>query len=196
MNRTDIINHYLGKLQFPRSYLEIGVRNKGHNFNLIQADHKDGVDPNWKSHCNYIMTSDEFFSKNITKYDLIFIDGLHLYEQVYRDVVFALKFLKEKGIIIMHDCNPPDEWAQREHHMRGVWWGTAWKAFVRIRSERDDIEMFVVDVDAGVGVLIPNSKQKLFQCSENIYDYKIFNKYRKEALNLISVDEFKKKEAV
>ena len=60
----------------------------------------------------------------------------------------------------------------------------------------EDLEMFVLDTDCGVGIIKPNGTQKLFQCSENIYDYQIFSKYRKEALNMISVDEFKKRENI
>jgi SAM-dependent methyltransferase len=78
--------------------------------------------------------------------------------------------------------------------MEGGWCGTVWKAFVRIRSERDDLEMFVVDTDHGVGVLKSNGKQKKLQCPEDIYTYNVFNQYRKEILNLISVEEFKKRE--
>lgn len=195
MNRTSIINYYLDLVASPKSYLEIGVRNKNNNFNKIRADHKDGVDPARRTRCNYVMTSDKFFSNNTIKYDLIFIDGLHLYEQVYRDIISSLKFIKEDGVIVMHDCNPNSEWIQRDYdidNIRGGWCGTVWKAFVRIRSEREDVEMFVIDVDFGVGILKPNRKQELFKCSENIYDYNVFNKYRREALNLISYEDFKK----
>jgi hypothetical protein len=199
MDKADIINYYLKKFQHPKSYLEIGIKNKEGNFNKIQADHKDGVDPDHNSKCNYIMTSDKFFAKNTTKYDLIFIDGLHTYEQAYKDVISSLRFLKDHGIIIMHDCNPENEFLQREPGtksgwMEGGWCGTVWKAFVRIRSERDDLEMFVVDTDHGVGVLKSNRIQKKLQCPDNIYTYKIFDQYRKEVLNLISVDEFLRSE--
>jgi hypothetical protein len=141
------------------------------------------------------MTSDEFFMQNSIKYDVIFIDGLHLYEQAYKDVKSSLGILKENGIIIMHDCNPSSEWLQREYDTQvpGGWCGTVWKAFVRLRMEREDIEMFVVDTDHGVGVLNPNGRQKIYQCIEDIYNYNVFDKNRVEALNLISVEEFKKK---
>ena len=32
------------------------------------------------------MTSDEFFIQNKNTFDLIFIDGLHIYEQVIKDI--------------------------------------------------------------------------------------------------------------
>jgi len=188
MIRTDIINYYLDRAASPKFYLEIGIRNLNDNFDRIRADHKDGVDPNPACKSNYVMTSDVFFSRNTTSYDLVFIDGLHSDEQVTRDILSSLKFIKDKGTIVLHDCNPPTERSQKLRLN-----GTVWKAFVKFRMEREDLEMFVIDTDCGVGVIKPNSKQKNFQCAEDIYNYKIFNKYRKEALNLISIDEFKKK---
>ena len=189
MNRTDIINYYLDKINEYKKYLEIGVRDKG-NFNKINADHKDGVDPNYD--VNYKMTSDDFFKINKIKYDLIFIDGLHLYEQAYRDIINSLNSLTDRGLIIVHDCNPPSEWHQREHNFKGQWNGTTWKAFVKIRCERSDLRSFVVDTDWGVGVINPKGVQKLFSCNEDIYDYNVFQKYRKEALNLLTLEEFYK----
>ena len=191
MKRDYIINHYLSHFEIPRTYLEIGV-DLGVNIRLIDAEIKDGVDPNPKSPCNHIMTSDKFFSTNVKKYDVIFIDGLHIYEQVYKDLANALKFIKPNGMIIMHDCNPVTEWQQRDVFDGGTWFGTTWKAFVRMRMEREDLGMFVVNTDCGVGVVNPSGRQKPFRCSEDIYNYKVFEKYRKEALNLISVGEFEK----
>ena len=48
-------------------------------------------------------TSDSFFDDNQIFFDVIFIDGLHTYYQVKKDLNNALKFLKEGGIIICDD---------------------------------------------------------------------------------------------
>jgi len=194
-NRTDVINYYLMEKLPPgdKEYLEVGVRNLNDNFNHVKALHKDGVDPDARSKANYLITSDEFFKRNTKKYDLIFIDGLHQHDQVYKDIKNSLACLKEYGIILLHDCNPPTEWHQREKESRGFWNGTVWKAFVQMRMERDDLEMFVIDVDWGVGVIIPNRKRDKFVCSENIMDYKVFAQHRKESLNLITIEEFRRK---
>ncbi len=77
IDRTALINHLIEKKHY-RDYLEIGVQNSKNNFNKVIVPHKEGVDPNVD--CTYRMTSDEFF-KTIPKdkkYDIIFIDGLHI----------------------------------------------------------------------------------------------------------------------
>jgi len=48
-------------------------------------------------------TSQEFFSNNKSKFDLIYIDGSHKYEDVLSDGRNALKCLNKKGIIIFDD---------------------------------------------------------------------------------------------
>lgn len=197
LSRTDIINFYLSQKTKPVSYLEIGVQNPDSNFNHISADLKDGVDPFPLAPCKFVMTSDQFFEQNKTKYDVIFIDGDHTFEQVYKDDLNSIRFLKENGVIVMHDCSPLTEWHQRErdnvHKLDGPWNGTVWKAFIKLRMENENLEMFTIDADFGVGIIIPQRRQKLFVCKENIYEYRVFDKYRKEALNLISENEWLKK---
>ena len=140
ITRTDIIN-YLNKKHSYKTYLEIGVHNPKENFNKIKIKHKDGVDPKWKRNPRtgnkYEMESDQFFKeiKENKKYDLIFIDGLHTYEQTKKDIQNSLKHLSEEGTIIIHDCNPKTEWHQRgieDFHDGEEWNGTTWKAFIEL----------------------------------------------------------------
>ncbi len=49
------------------------------------------------------MTSDKYFEQCKTEYDIIFIDGLHTYKQVKKDIDNAWKFIKSGGILIGHD---------------------------------------------------------------------------------------------
>ena len=51
----------------------------------------------------YKITSDIFFDNNQNFFDIIYIDGLHKYYQVKKDLNNALKYLKEDGIIICDD---------------------------------------------------------------------------------------------
>ena len=87
----NIINSYIKRYNY-KSYLEIGVNTPnqpGYNWIGVNCEIKHGVDPNVDT--TYRVTSDEFFEKHIKqKYDIIFIDGLHLFEQVYKDIILEL----------------------------------------------------------------------------------------------------------
>jgi predicted O-methyltransferase YrrM len=51
----------------------------------------------------YKETSDDFFIKNKENFDIIYVDGLHEYSQVKKDLINVLKFLNPDGIIICDD---------------------------------------------------------------------------------------------
>jgi hypothetical protein len=165
--RHEIINLLLKEIKDP-VYLEIGVRNPDGNFNKINATTKYSVDPGVefeKNPVDFQMTSDDFFAKirsgevlKDVKFDGIFIDGLHLADQVERDIENALDFIKDDGYIIMHDCNPPSEWHARERYdyvfspAMKSWNGTTWKAFVKARQRKDTFSC-CIDTDWGVGII-------------------------------------------
>ena len=73
-----------------KSYLEIGC-DRNQSFSNINIDKRVGVDP--VEGGTHKMTSDDFFSNNNDKFDIIFIDGLHQYEQVIKDVKNSLNCL-------------------------------------------------------------------------------------------------------
>jgi hypothetical protein len=188
MKRTDIINHLIKKNNYKR-YLEIGVRNPDENLNKITVEHKDGVDP--AGNCNYPIPSDDFFNQlDIdVKYDIIFIDGLHLGYQVEQDITNSLKHLNQGGTIVMHDCSPIKEEHQVEEYVVGKTWnGTTWKAYVKFRMTDENLSMCVVDTDHGVGI-IKKGKQTLYPKSD-VLNFKLLDENRKEILNLITPEKF------
>ena len=113
------------------SYLEIGsfegisayfiykfFENKSiHCVDTWQGSNEHGKDTNFKdvefkfdnnlknieNLYKYKNTSDVFFDNNQNFFDIIYIDGLHEYSQVKKDLNNALKCLKEDGIIICDD---------------------------------------------------------------------------------------------
>lgn len=184
--RNRVIQHLINTHGYT-SYLELGVEFR-QTFDKILCPKKVGVEPEHEVGV-LKMTSDEFFLQNTDKFDLIFIDGLHEREQVVRDVENALLALNEKGVIVMHDCNPTTEAMQKVPREQNEWTGDVWKAFVQMR-ERPDLSMYVVDTDYGCGV-IEKGNQEPLRAGELTYER--FKEYKKEWLNLISVDEFLKK---
>ncbi len=114
------------------------------------------------------MTSDELFAKrddlfSVDKIDVAFVDGLHEWRQAARDVENCLRRLNEGGVVVMHDCSPTTamvatpldqlEEAKKSPEWTGAWTGDVWKAVAWLRSTRDNLRIFVLDCDWGVGVV-------------------------------------------
>lgn len=196
--RTDILNNLIEKFAY-KTYLEIGVGNSKLNFDSIKAKQKTGVDPavSGKFHqVDFAMSSDEYFASlpGERKFDLIFIDGLHLEKQVIKDIVNSIEHLSLNGTIVVHDCNPQRDEEQVEDydplHSRPnyTWSGTVWKAVARFRMLRHDVFMFVVDTDCGVGI-IKKGRQEKYPYYE-VLDWNFLKEHRKALLNLKDVSEF------
>ncbi|MBR9914337.1 MAG: class I SAM-dependent methyltransferase [Algicola sp.] len=207
-SRTQIINFLLQQFNRDTTYLEIGVRNPDHNFNKIESKEKYSVDPGvefMENPVDFKMTSDEFFkqlsnnqilSKDL-KFDVIFVDGLHLAEQVDRDIINALNHIKDDGFVVLHDCNPPTEWHARESYdyihtpASGSWNGTTWKAFLKWRCN-PEVYSCCIDTDWGVGIL--SKQHKIGTATENtnpFYEFQVLDDHRKQLLNLIDFDTLK-----
>ena len=212
MYRTEIIYHIISKYNFD-TYLEIGVSDVNLNFNHIKIKNKIGVDPNpdvWG--IDYNMTSDDFFKINKQKFDIIFIDGMHEFHFVYRDIINSLDILNENGVIVLHDCNPENEviqmvpetkdgiWTNQEWvdfaenwrklSVDGNWSGDCWKAIVKFRSLHNNFKTFVIDTDFGVGIITKSTKSVEPLILNEELTYKNLEKNRKEWLNLFSIDDF------
>lgn len=187
MKRWDIINHLIKNNNY-QSYLEIGSGDND-TFDKIIISQKIGVDPNGYFSNQIKMTSDEFFNQNNETFDIIFIDGLHVYEQAKKDLINSLSCLNENGIIVMHDCNPTTYEMQRTDTLVvGEWTGDVWKVIADFKKTRDDLNICVVDTDYGCGI-IKKGEQKTINVPENI-DYYYFNENKTELLNLISIETF------
>lgn len=199
MTRSQLINRLIRKHGY-KTYLEIGVSTptpSGYNWDNIQIDSKDSVDPDPAAKATYPVTSDKFFASRITKkYDLIFVDGLHVFKQVHRDIMNALKWLADNGTVVVHDCNPTAEIIQRAapHSSTNLWCGDVWKALLKLRMENRDLAIFTVNTDFGCGV-IRRGSQNLFRPkigAGDIHGYEFFHANRKAILNLVSVAAFRR----
>jgi hypothetical protein len=133
-------------------------------FRHITADEKIAVDPAFKLSgrsrrladakaraTHYFETTSDAFFANEAGFleergiDVALIDGLHTYEQVVRDVENTLRYLREDGVIVLHDCNPPRRsvafpaTSYADFRARNHWWdldwsGDVWKVIVYLRS--------------------------------------------------------------
>lgn len=203
--RYDIINNLARRFGY-KSYVEIGLRNPEECFDHIIIESKDSVDPGFEAsvnHAKYKFTSDDFFSRleagNLDrpsdfKWDIIFIDGLHTSYQVEKDIENSLRHLSENGSIVLHDCNPPTEYHARCQYYdfntpaQGWWNGTVWKAIYKLRCTNPGVDVCVVDVDWGCGI-VRRGSQQLCEFDNPYFDYDIFSERRSRHLNLISPEE-------
>lgn len=199
--RWDVINHFIQKND-SKTYLEIGYY-KGWSFDNVKCHFKTAVDPfpcktpkqesveygqyvlNTENEKIIKLKSDDFFFQNKNKYDIIFIDGLHEWEQVYRDILNSLLVLNENGTIVLHDCNPP-EYEYTNTGINGCWTGDTYKAVLKFQ-ENFDYVFYTYDFDWGVGVITKEidikANDKDFY-KKGFEDWNFFNKNRKKLLNL------------
>ena len=188
-SRLDMINYFIKKNDY-KSYLEIGC-DKNQIFSQITLNKKIGVDP--YSGGNVRKTSDDFFKENAEKFDLIFIDGLHVYDQVKRDIVNSINFLNKEGVILVHDCLPDTIGKQAVPRYKMQWNGDVWKAIVDLR-QRDDLEIHTCFVDQGIGIIKKENNSSTLKIDKKTQDLKFSDFYHnhKEYLRIINLDEFKK----
>lgn len=112
------MNNFIELSDEKTSYLEIGIEN-ARTFINVEADQKVGVDPfplisryglpsNTKIS---ILESDRFFESNETKFNFAFIDGLHTWEQTYKDIINTLNHGTNNAVLLIDDVVPCDEFA-------------------------------------------------------------------------------------
>lgn len=152
LERTRFINDLIKNNGYD-SYLEIGY-GSGVNFKDIKCKRKVSVDP-FENYADYVCTSDDFFKANKKKFDIIFVDGLHLCEQVLKDVKNSFKVLKPNGKIVIHDCYPEKEERQNRIRTTSNWQGDVWKAIVQLA--KDGYCMRLYDIETGI-VVIPDGQ--------------------------------------
>ncbi|MDC1148758.1 class I SAM-dependent methyltransferase [Pelagibacteraceae bacterium] len=165
-SRHAFINKAISKFQNCK-YLEIGV-NDNSVFNTIPLpiENKFGVDP--EKGGNLKMTSDEFFKINNEKFDVVFIDGLHHFEQCRNDCINSLECLKPDGIIFIHDLLPRNFLEEKVPRVQTSWTGDIWKISEEILISKN-IDFKIVNIDMGIGILKPkkNFEYKIISGIEN-----------------------------
>jgi hypothetical protein len=113
-----------------RSYLEIGVH-EGLTFKNVNVNSRVAVDPNFAFDItNYKnentsferLTSDSFFSQLAisNKFDFIFIDGLHTFEQTYRDLCNVFLHWHAGSVILIDDTLPDDVYSALSNHALAI----------------------------------------------------------------------------
>ena len=188
--RWDLIDYLIKKYDY-KDYLEIGC-DRDQLFSRIKLKNKIGVDP--YSGGNVRKTSDDFFLENNKTFDLVFIDGLHTYSQVKKDILNSVKFLNTNGIILVHDCLPDTMSKQAVPRYKMQWNGDVWKAIVDLR-QNPDLDIYTCEMDQGIGIIKKNNNTSILKLSTEIDKLKFKDYYHNytEYMRVINLDEFKKK---
>lgn len=151
-----------------RSYFEIGV-NIGKSLRRIDLP-TVGVDPKFMFRDDIMgakpelhlfqTTSDDFFRTRDLKaffpagVDLAFLDGMHLFEFLLRDLINTEKAMSRSGTIFIHDCLPVNaEMAERQRRpgqrrdveLKSYWTGDVWKLIPILQHYRPDLEITLID---------------------------------------------------
>lgn len=135
----------------PRGYLEIGVQT-GASLALASCP-AIGVDPSplRAARANeqiFTMTSDEFFEEPLRvpgPIDLVYIDGMHLFEFALRDFLGSLRYANEDTVIVFDDVLPYNAAIAAREQPPGDWAGDVWKV-IEILRWNTSVSMCYVDV--------------------------------------------------
>lgn len=142
----------------PGLYLEIGV-DKGRSLGLATCP-AIGIDPRPQlklikplaENARIIpVSSDEFFRDHADQAltsppDLVFIDGMHLFEFTLRDFMNVERYSSPTTLVVIDDIYPCNS-AQAERRRRtSAWAGDVWKLHAILRRYRQDL--FMIGMDA------------------------------------------------
>ncbi|MGJ8666531.1 MAG: class I SAM-dependent methyltransferase [Patiriisocius sp.] len=175
------------------NYLEIGTYT-GISLLPAKAWNKIAIDPKFKisrkrklkwalknttnlTNRFFEKTSDAFFAENKAylkkraPFDLMFVDGLHTFRASLQDVLNCLSYLDKDGIVMMHDCFPPNEVAAlpansfqevKNMKLEGFtfeWCGDVWKTIYYLKKKYPKTLLVdVVNTDYGLGIVRFNKK--------------------------------------
>jgi len=125
------------------------------------------------------------------KFDIIFIDGLHEYSQVIKDIHNSLNILNDDGFILIHDCLPRTMAHQAVPRYRGSWNGDVWKAIVELRTKKD-LDILTCQIDFGIAVIRKKENTKILKLNINNFKNLKFKDYyynHSEYMNIISYQQ-------
>ncbi len=157
---------YLHETHRFATYLEIGVAS-GSSLRLSKASISYGVDPGFAIRSPLEgrfalsrITSDAFFEAHAgPKFDFVFIDGLHVAEQVSKDLYNSIRWLAPQGLIALHDTVPFNRVAASRKQFTTLWTGDVYRALVPY------IERFP---DNFLTLLVPPGGLTLFRGSDEV----------------------------
>lgn len=144
----------------PRVYLEIGVAT-GKSISLVREGTRAiGIDPATgrddllvfhppgATPRLHLTTSDRFFETvdpleemGASGFDLAFVDGLHHFDQVLKDVCNLERLAGPDSVVLVHDTIPVDPRVATRERTTLFWTGDVWKIVPCLTILRPDLEI-------------------------------------------------------
>jgi hypothetical protein len=155
ISRADVVQSFLSLYQEPR-YLEVGVE-KGLTFHALSAARKVAVDPHFQFDVSeaesahpeatyHQVPSDEYFgSRARGQFEVIYLDGLHTFEQILRDFTNALELITPDGVIVIDDVIPNSYFASMSN--ASEFWALHAGGFVQRAFWMGDVYRLVFFID-------------------------------------------------
>lgn len=214
LKKYDIVNHLIKKYNF-NNYLEISTPTTGACYDKIIQNNgceitKELLFYYIDSNLNNSSLRDDLQNFNCInfdigvsqlkqkKYDLIFVDPFHTFEQSKIDIETAYNLLSDDGIIVVHDCYPKSIDLVSDYYHKGSWCGVTYKAFIDFNMNHNMVQTYVVDCDYGCGIIFKNKKRDIpYKIPDNmslndVSEFNYFINNAIELLNVISCEEFLK----
>lgn len=176
----------------PQSYFEIGT-GAGESLGCFSCD-AVAVDPNFKIAGNFAknrsrafffqMTSDQFFrAHSLADFlpggpDVAFLDGLHRFEFLLRDLINTERSCHSRSMIILHDCLPTNErMAERQQRLvededistRWSWTGDVWRIIPALKKYRPELRVHLLDCPPTGLVVCTNLNPQSTVLANNYY---------------------------
>lgn len=109
----------------------------------------------------------EHYKEKLQKYtpDIIFIDGIHIQEEVSYEIQRAIDNISKDGIVLVHNTNPQNETQRLPYNnyyemlenqpddFDGVWCGEVYKAIEELQKNKKDVRFDVVAISNGITVI-------------------------------------------
>jgi hypothetical protein len=152
----------------PRTYLEIGTETGASlapvGCDAIAVDPRfalqTGVTGNRRRTFFFQMPSDTFFANEDVPgllgrpVDIAFLDGMHRFEFLLRDLIGAEAACHSRSLILLHDCLPLNPRMALRQYRQGdpaegdsvyFWTGDVWKLLPILKQHRPDLRLHLLD---------------------------------------------------
>ena len=169
-NKTDVI-HLISKKLKLRNYLELCTPTAGRRYGEIDrarfrtalrlmytcpADFDDGLPIDHKIADFDIEDMVNELKLRSDKFDICLVDAFHTYDFTTRDLTCAYDLLADGGVLVVHDCSPPNEAWASPIFAPFNWSGEFYRSYLDFVLTRDDLDYCTVDVDYGCGIIFKN----------------------------------------